>query len=339
MMKLKHLINNDKLAELILKLWIDGNEVMDIDSKESWEHFRSSENATTFVRASSNTIYIVKHEGERFFLRYAPVEEKEFEQVKSEIEFVQYLRTQGYEAVEVVPSKTNKTVELIKTEYGTYVASMFKGAKGDSLEDAKLNEKIMYEHGKNLARLHNLSKKCDKKNRPSYLDIFERIKKYLKSIQDELALKELELLKEFFLTLQIDDSNFGLIHYDFELDNIIYNDENDNMTVIDFDDSMYHWFVMDIVQALESISEEVDSEDKESFQQAFLEGYRSEKEIDEEIFKHYDVFKRFGNLYGYMRTVRSCEETVENEPEWMPGLRERLENGIREDSAEFGKAL
>ncbi|MCM1989362.1 phosphotransferase enzyme family protein [Oceanirhabdus seepicola] len=338
MMKLKYLINNDKLAELILKLWIDGNEVINTED-EGWNRFKNGENVTSFYRASSNSIYIVKKDGEIMFLRYAPIEEKQYGQVVDEIEFVQYLRNKGYEAVESIPSKSNKRVEIIETEYGTFIASLFKGAKGGSLEDAELNESIMYEHGKNLGKLHNLSTECEKKNRSSFLDVFEKMKIYLKTIDDKLALKELELLKEFFVTLPIEDSNFGLIHYDFELDNIIYNVENNTMTVIDFDDSMYHWFVMDIVQALESIAEEVEAQDKESFEQAFLEGYKSEKEIDEEIFKHRDIFKRFGNLYGYMRTVRSCEEVVENEPEWMPGLRVRLEKCIREDSVEFGKAL
>jgi len=338
-MKLKNLINNDKLAELILRLWIDGNLVINLDEENGRERFKNGQNVMTFFRASSNTIYFVKKDGERMFLRYAPVEEKEYEQVIGEIEFVKYLRNQGYESVETIPSKSNKTVEIIETEYGTFIASLFKGAKGGSLEDAKLNKNIMYEHGKNLGKLHNFSTECEKKNRPSFLDIFEKMKIYLKRIDDKLALKELEILKEFFVTLPIDDSNFGLIHYDFELDNIIYNVENNSMTVIDFDDSMYHWFVMDIVQALESIAEEVEEKNKESFQQAFLAGYKSEKEIDEEIFKHRNIFKRFGNLYGYMRTVRSCEDVVENEPEWMPGLITHLENGIREDSVDFGKAL
>lgn len=338
MMKLKDLINNDKLAELILKLWIDGNEVINTED-EGWDSFKNGENVMAFFRASSNTIYIVKKDGQRMFLRYAPIEEKEHEQVVDEIEFVQYLRNQGYEAVETIPSKANRRVEIIETEYGTFIASLFKGAKGGSLEDAKLNENIMYEYGKKLGELHNLSTECEKKNRPSFLDTFEKIKTYLNRTDDKLALKELELLKEFFVTLPINDSNFGLIHYDFELDNIIYNVENSIMTVIDFDDSMYHWFVMDIVQTLDSISEEAESQDKVSFQQAFLKGYKSEKEIDEEIFKHREIFKRFGNLYGYMRTVRSCEEVVENEPEWMPGLREHLEKGIKEDSIDFGKYL
>ncbi len=338
MMKLKYLINNDKLAELILRLWIDDNEVINTED-EGWDDFKNGENVSAFFRASSNTVYIVKKDGERLFLRYAPIEEKEYEQVIDEIEFVQYLRNNGYEAVEAIPSKENKKVEIINTEYGTFIATLFKGAKGGSLEDADLNENIMYEYGKKLGELHKLSVECEKKNRPSFLDIFEKIRLYLKKTDDKLALKELELLKEFFVTLPIDNSNFGLMHYDFELDNIVYNVENNTMTVIDFDDSMYHWFVMDIVQSLESIEEEVESQNMESFQKAFLEGYRSVKEIDEQIFKHRDIFKRFGKLYGYMRTVRSCEEVVENEPEWMQGLRARLEKRIREDSIHFGKEL
>lgn len=46
-----------------------------------------------------------------------------------------------------------------------------------------------------------------------------------------------------------------MIHYDFEFDNVFYDDESTTCNIIDFDDAMYHWYAMDIELTLDSLQD------------------------------------------------------------------------------------
>ena len=63
-------------------------------------------------------------------------------------------------------------------------------------------------------------------------------------------MQEAKLLNELFSKLPKNEQNYGLVHFDFELDYIFYDISTDMLNIIDFDDSMYHWYAMDIEQAL-----------------------------------------------------------------------------------------
>ena len=94
--------------------------------------------------------------------------------------------------------------------------------------------------------------------------------------------------------------------------------------MIDFDDAMYHWYVMDIVQALDSLKKETSENEFPQKQVVFIEGYSSMFEINHNLFASMPIFRRFANLYRYTRDLRAIEETWENEPEWLVELRAKL---------------
>ena len=146
-------------------------------------------------------------------------------------------------------------------------------------------------------------------------------------------------MRTFFAALPKSQADYGLIHYDFEYDNVFYDGETQTCHAIDFDDAMYHWYVLDIEQALESLREEIPPEDFDQKKQCFLDGYQTEYEVSGDAEKIVAACKRFANLYGYARVLRAAAEKWENEPEWLTGLRERLAEGLDEDSVLFGEAL
>lgn len=70
--------------------------------------------------------------------------------------------------------------------------------------------------------------------------------------QHGAALAEARLLRDYFAAMPATKVNFGLVHYDFEYDNVFYDSTSEECYAIDFDDAMYHWYAMDIEQALKS---------------------------------------------------------------------------------------
>jgi len=47
------------------------------------------------------------------------------------------------------------------------------------------------------------------------------------------------------------------------------------------------------------------------------------------------IFRKYVNLYGYVRTLRSVEEKWNNEPDWMIDSRIKLENLLDRRKATF----
>lgn len=166
--------------------------------------------------------------------------------------------------------------------------------------------------------------------------MFDWIEKTLAELGlDQKPMQELNTLRSQFSQLPITQDNYGLIHYDFEPDNVFFDENNQQCSVIDFDDAMYHWYVMDIVQALDAIQDEMEMDDCSHQEAMFLRGYRRVCEIDETLFKLKSLFRRFASIYKYVRVARAIEERFESEPDWMIGLRGRLEKLLMETRSNF----
>lgn len=250
MLTLKYLFQNNDLAEMILKNWSYDPESLDMFQ---------------YYRISSNAVYPFRDQGEVRLLRFAPVEEKNQINLIAELEFLRYLRTNHYGAMEAMPSLLGTELVEAHTPWGTYYASVFKRVPGSQLGGIQLTDTILYSYGQALGELHQLSRRFtpeqEKKRRWTYADVLNWMQENLKEFPTETAaLNEVEFLRTYFATWPMTQQNFGLIHYDFEPDNVFYDEGSQSCYAIDFDDSMYHWYAMDVEQSLDSLREEIEPE-------------------------------------------------------------------------------
>jgi Ser/Thr protein kinase RdoA (MazF antagonist) len=322
LLKLKNLFPNIELATLAVNEW----QHTDLEYFKYW-------------RISSNAIYPFKSNDSVHFLRLAPSDEKDATQIRAELEFLNYLKGKKYPVIEPVISKNGTQLEVADTPWGIFYATTFKEVPGKSLEDQNLDEQKIYKWGKSLGQLHTHSQqfKPTEAKRMDCLDVLNWVERVLTVFSEqEKAQDEVKILKAYFSQLEKTEHNYGLIHYDFELDNVFYNEETDEMAPIDFDDAMYHWYGMDIEQALESMRDCEEIENFDDARTAFIEGYRSERPLTDDAFKTAKMFRRFANLYGYTRVLRSVEEQLEEEPEWMLTLRSHLAQLLEKRSTFFG---
>ncbi|MCM3746087.1 phosphotransferase [Paenibacillus pasadenensis] len=324
MLKLNYLFNNEDLAKMLIENW-------EYD-KESIELFRS-------YRISSNAVYPFKFEGDTQFLRFAPAPEKSRENSLAELDFITYLRARGYGALEAVASENGEYFMEAETPWGRYYASVFKRVSGVQMNE--VGDDIVFSYGKALGKLHQLSSEYtpDGCQRWTYRDVLAWIQEVLTDFPHETAaLMEAERLKNYFSSIPMTKENFGLIHYDFEYDNVFYDEETGSCNVIDFDDSMYHWYAMDIDQALDSLAEYVPAENYNDKRTCFLNGYRTEFAISEDYSALIPACRRFAALYGYVRCLRSMAERWEHEPEWLVNLRAKLTKSMEKKASYFGNA-
>ncbi|SDY14088.1 Ser/Thr protein kinase RdoA involved in Cpx stress response, MazF antagonist [Evansella caseinilytica] len=327
MMKLKHLFNNTDLAVMLLNHW-------EFD-EASWQLFK-------YYRISANAVYPFQKNGERYYLRFSPADEKTEQQIVAELEFLRYLREAGYDTVDTLLSKNGNELEGKDTPWGKYYAVAFKGVPGKPLTKLEASKELFFRWGEALGNLHRLSMDYipNKNKRPSWEEQLLWMEKNIAEFPMEQAVeKEVCLLRKFFLSLPANKNNFGLIHYDFETDNVFYCEKTKTFHPIDFDDAVYHWYVMDVGRALKSMEEEFPLEKQEHMQQQFLDGYRTAMPLQTEMLELLPVFHRYADLYRYVRCLRSLAETWENEPEWMISLRNHINGMMDRDKRNFGRPL
>jgi Ser/Thr protein kinase RdoA (MazF antagonist) len=309
----------------------------------NWAFDEESLDMFKYYRISSNAIYPFKCRGKTQLLRFAPKEEKRRTDTLAELDFIAYLRNNGYGVLRSVRSLRGEKLIEARTPWGEYFAAVFERVSGVQLSRTDLSDLIIFSYGRALGRLHQLSSQYTpgEPRRWAYSDVLEWIRQELANFPEEaLALKEAQMLRSYFAALPRSSANYGLVHYDFEYDNVFYDEQSKSCNVIDFDDAMYHWYAMDIERALNSLQDLVPEVDLfEQKKRLFLDGYRAEFELPDDFEATQHVFRRFAGIYGYVRTLRSMAEHWEHEPEWMTNLRERLSARLVEESRHFGGEL
>ena len=185
-----------------------------------------------------------------------------------------------------VLSVNGKYIETVQHQEGAYFAVVLQTARGAGL-DENINEIQCEDWGKSLASLHQLSELYDpSSNRQwDWQGILQKIDTILQAYPNEKeAMQELSTLTAYLQSLPISSSNYGLIHYDFQLDNFFYEEKHRLFNVIDVDDTVYSWYAHDNVTALDYFLND-DMNVDHSPVKSFLEGYRSIRLLSEEVIK------------------------------------------------------
>lgn len=317
MMKLEHLFENYDLAKAVLEHWPCDCPV----SGELLSRFR----------ISSNAVYPFTYRQELQFLRLAPVSEKLERNLRGELEFILYLRGCGYPALEPVPAKDGGLYLTLDTRWGRYFVSVFKAFPGEPLENIPLTVELARSYGKSLGRLHRLSAgfrpKSPKWDYGGALHWAEEALTRYHAPREIIAAAE--ALRSDLDLLPKSPELFGLVHYDFEPDNVFFDKCTNTFSVIDFDDGMYHWYAMDVEQALDALMQlplppGLDASGE------FLAGYREEWDYSPEAEQMRPLMRRFADLFAYARILRSLSSRTASAPDWLVSLRGGLESRLAE---------
>ncbi|WDV45056.1 phosphotransferase [Clostridiaceae bacterium M8S5] len=329
MMNLRYLVDNRELAVTMLKNWD-----YDIDNMEIMNQYR----------ISSSAIYPFTKDGEIRILRFFPSQETSSDLVERELEFIQFLKANNFPVADIINSKNNNIIEELDTKWGKYNGSVFSRVNGKRLDKITLTDDILFEMGKTLANLHELSVKYERRDKiKTHKDCISDIKKYLtdKDINDSNINKEIQILENFFNSLDKDTSNYGLVHFDYELDNLFYDEKNNKISVIDFGDMMYHWYITDVVNFIENFYEELSESVSEkqllSFKGNFIDGYKSIRNLEDKLLNKSSMIIRFSKLYKYINIRKAMLVNIKDKPPWMSALSKRLNEKTKELYQKFGK--
>ncbi len=296
-------------------------ENLDI-AKEALTHYHLDSkilNKLAFFRASDNSIYVYEDDDHLYYLRITPYDKKTEDEMISELHFMRYLNDHHIRVARPIMSKLNDEIFINKNNY---YAVVFKEAKGHRLDKIDLNDDIIERLGGYLAKIHMLS--VDYHNpfdHTSYITIINSFKTDHPKIQ-----KEIEEVKEKINDL---DLIYGKIHYDFEPDNIFYDSDTKRFELIDFNDSLYGYYMHDVMIALDEIDPK--------FHQSFLKGYHQIYKMETYDPSKLDILKRFDSLNKYFRLKYALSEQPEQKPDWMLNLISKITTIINDYESSFSK--
>lgn len=255
-----------------------------------------------------NVVYTCESVGdEAKILRIAFLTDRSREDILAEVEYVRYLFEHGGSVSDVVSSRKGNLLEEITHNHHTFFICLFKKAKGKMLVDnnyryregAPISE-YYYNCGKVLGKLHQISKGYSPiHRRHSFFDKYnaDYIEKLIPDSLPLLKEKLLELLK----TLEGLDrhrESFGMIHFDYNDGNYSIDFDTGQITVYDFDNSCFGWYMYDLADlwthGVGWIQFEPDAGKRKRFMddyfKAVLAGYRSETGIEDSLLDKLPLF-------------------------------------------------
>jgi Ser/Thr protein kinase RdoA (MazF antagonist) len=299
------------------------------------ERWGFDEGSVYYFRASANFLFIFKKNEKTYFLRFSDSSEKELSSLESEIEVLEYLREQPIRVALPVKSIDGHYIETVDTEIGRFYAVVFESLPGKQFETEELEISQFFKWGSSLGKLHKIFKAMPEKyrlHRKSWREQLLEVKQQL-PVHETAALRELERLTDWTEALNMSENNFGLIHFDFELDNQRW--EHEVIGILDFDDCINHWYVADIAFALRDLfKKEVDLFNP--FFQEFIKGYTTETDLDFCQLEELSYFLRLHNLItftGLLQTVDVKESP--DHPDWLSHLRGKLLQYIEQYRSSF----
>ena len=327
MLPLKYLYENYELAKECLERYDHSTHRLD----EMLGYFRISSNAIYPFYADDNE--------KMCYLRLSPTDEKELSEVISELHFITWLIEHGFPIMKPYPMKDGKLHDVIYTKWGTYNISCFEAVSGKTLDDIDGDLKLIYGYGRTLAELHNLSAEYPYSNeRISHIELLTRTKEQLKrNHAPRLVVSRCDIIAMELKKLEINKDNYGLIHYDFEPDNVLYNEESGQFGVIDPDDAIRCFYALDVARALDAMDGIVQDSLIEQAIETFIEGYRSKRPLTDDQLATMPLMRKLVSLQEYATILHVLSEPIADEPDWMIEIKEKLNRKKDLIAASFSK--
>jgi len=205
-------------------------------------------NAAAWVNSGSNRVYKIQMNGQNFYLR---ISTRALAYIAAEMDWINYLKD-SVKAPVLVKSNNNKAIEQYQDDDQTYVLCLFcelPGVFWDKNNASTWNETVFYNWGSTMGKMHRLTKTYSPPEgahkRPLFEDNFIPLD-YYKNVP--AVYKKMAQIQEEILALPRDIDSYGLIHCDMHQQNLLINDNN--ISVLDFDDCKYGFFALDIGIAL-----------------------------------------------------------------------------------------
>ena len=282
--------NNSILQEAMRRYGIPEEQIRPLDAFESF-------------------IYEFEREGEGYILRIGHSLRKSEALIRGEVDWINYLARGGVSVARAISSESGKLVEAIDdAQGGQFLVTAFVRAAGQPPWDAGWTPSRYENYGRLLGKMHALAVDYQPDlscKRPEWDDLSMKfVELYLPESEIIVLQKYRSLLKHIY-SLPKNRASYGLIHQDAHQNNF-FMDTDGSLTLFDFDDCAYSWFINDIAIVLFYIS--MDAENlgfptvtafTQEFMTHFLRGYRQAYALNKDWLTEIPQFLKLRELELY----------------------------------------
>jgi Ser/Thr protein kinase RdoA (MazF antagonist) len=276
-----------------------------------------------------------KGDGE-YILRIGHSRRRSVNMIQGEVDWLNYLAAGGAGVARAVLSAKGELVEVLPDGQGDhFLATAFVKAKGGHVKREMWHEAFWVDYGRFLGKIHALTKNYTPSQpewrRPDWDSPIYQETHWLPE-SEGLVRQKYEELMAYLATLPQDRECYGLVHQDAHRGNFFV-DEAGQITLFDFDDCMYCWYVQDIAMVLfYAITNEPDMDElARNFFKHFRQGYEEENVLDPIWYKEIPHFlkQREIDLYAVIHRSFGLEAITDSwVGRFMQERKERIENDV-----------
>ncbi|HEX9921240.1 MAG TPA: phosphotransferase [Anaerolineae bacterium] len=281
-------------------------------------------------------IYGFERDSKGYILRLGHSSRRSEAMIHGEVDWINYLAAGGTPVARAIPSADGNLVEPIADgSGGSFLATAFEKAAGKPPRDVDWTPELFETYGRLLGKMHALTRGYKLPQaawqRPQWDDEpMQDFHQYLPA-SEVIVLEKHNALLDYLNTLPRDSASYGLIHFDAHAGNLFI-DQQGQITLFDFDDCAYNWFITDLAIVLFYIVR--DKDDEVAFTQAFmphfLRGYSRENRLDPRWLREIPHFLKQREIDLYAVIHRSFDVNNLDHP-WVAGFMHNRKHRIEHD--------
>ena len=270
-----------------------------------------------------NLVFFYRRDAADHVLRVSFRDDRPPDQILAELDFIRYLHGNGVRVSPPVESVEGRYMEVVSSDAHHFAVVSFERAPGHRLPDKGYRyrdgvsvDEYYVNWGKLLGQMHRLARAytpSPTRRRPQLLDVLANhyIPHYLPPSYDKVGERFQQLLAEVS-AFPDDKDAYGLIHADFSDGNFCVDYATGDITVFDFDDSAYCWFMFDLADAWRSgvgwTMAEADPGKRRDFMDRYfstlLSGYTREHALSERWLKRLPTFLKLVEMEALLSELR-----------------------------------
>ncbi len=274
-------------------------------------------------RYSANFLYTLTINKVPHFLRVAPEGERTPDRLLREVALLDWLHARGWQVPVAIPTRDGTRVATMTVSCQTYHAVLWPVVPGVERELDDLSLEGLATWGRTLGQLHAVLRQV-----PAGVGPDRVAWRHERSLIDAAFLAWPPTLQDaarrslaWIETRPTTGNDYGLIHGDFELDNLLW--DGAVLSVIDFDEAGLSWAASDIAFAVRDLVAAGESITSPRLA-AFLAGYAEARPLSSDLATELPQFSQWASLVTLARIRRARASDPSDLPAWASDLDRRL---------------
>jgi Ser/Thr protein kinase RdoA (MazF antagonist) len=286
----------------------------------------------------ANLVYHYQRKGRRRVLRISYRPDRPVELIEAELHFVHYLAAGGVRVSRPIPSESGDLIHVIDAAGILFTAVSFGRGRGMRVPDNGYRyregvpiQEYFQNWGQVLGQMHRLTKSyrqlSESVRRPEWFT-WEYGRGFPCGERLPVVQKKYDQLLAELHALPKEIDSYGLIHNDFNDGNFTVDYGNGDITVFDFDECCYFWFMYDLACAWEGGIGRVmfrPLDERKDFMERYMEhvltGYARENSLSDEWLARLPLFLR---LIQMQELTHYAQYLDEPDQEVQAGLRYKI---------------